>query len=895
MPSRTSTTGGDGPNAGLDTPLGSTFIRLAAKQGGSFITLSVAVVGGAGSSGLLIAAAGQASHDDLAPLFPDDKATRGFLGASAQPAASPRRTHRAQGRTPSQETWERWHCEQARDAVRRFAAWGVARAGVLEVGGTEDDDGSKPSSIFVRTAGGVWAAAGSPAISKMTEADLAVAAVADIPPAKDANGAPVPDVPANGSAAAGPIEVQEVKGKEPAFAAAVEGRIGFGPETIVPAATDAVAAAARPPTGRRNSEGKPLKKKKNIKPVVQEGSLSIVERVFFKSAPGRPQVIMGIILRLRLPPGVPSLKLERVVDLLRIAQSKHYRLSSYIDPTTMVAHPMAKTAKDLPCNYRFVERKTRDTWQDVYDEEINTNFDVNDATRPLWRSVAIVPKEWMPSDSTSLGQSQLNLAIQPKAPSVFVTAPEGETQQADMSSSAAGADSAQSMPIVPGGIPSSTKPVLANVYGTRDPDILEGQPYFEIMFSFHHCLGDGLSMFAYARTFLERADKENLLAEDLHLENIEVVTEPPPLIDNLLDPWFVEVVPVMGSMAVNRFAKKGRRFKGHKKEGEEERATRPTAVTKAGSVRSPSPAASEESHTPSTASAIQPGNSSLAPSTVAGTAPPSVSIPMTPAARTKVRFLWFDNDFISALRKKSKSEGTTIAAVMVVASLAAVRTSFATLPKYAKKPLPSKQGWVVTNSVRHMLPQSRLLQGGDREVDEGLKMFGGYAGSVTNSSLLLEDHSDVWERCRVVRKSISKCFRDSIQRMKLMNYCYRHPSLWRMVERNTDLAKLSRTYSVEVANLGAWEYPVAPPDAPADDTRCRLDHFGGVVNSSFDGVRGLFTVGLITLGGRMSAAVGYDMNSVHESEADIFVKALCEGLAKLKDSEGKVTVGQIRQ
>ncbi|KAJ3196367.1 hypothetical protein HK101_009180 [Irineochytrium annulatum] len=850
---------GDGPSAGLDTRLGSIFIRLAAKQGGSPITLSVAVVGGAGSSGRLIAAAGQASQDDLAPLFPDDETTRGFLGASAQPAASPRRTQRAQGRAPSQETWERWHWEQARDAVRRFAAVGAAVAGVVEDGRAEDVDGSKASSTF------------------MTEPDLAVAAVADIPAAGDA---PLPGVPANGSAAGEPIKMQEVKGKEPA-----------GPETIVPAVTD---AAARPPTGRRNSEGKPLKKKKNIKPVVQEGSLSIVERVFFKSAPGRPQVIMGIILRLRLPPGVPSLRLERIVDLLRIAQSKHYRLSSYIDPTTMVAHPMARTAKDLPCNYRFVERKTRDTWQDVYDEEINTNFDVNDATRPLWRSVAIVPKEWMPSDSTSLGQSQLNLAIQPKAPSVFVTAPEGETQQADMSSSAA-ADSAQSMPIVPGGIPSSTKPILANVYGTRDPDIVEGHPYFEIMFSFHHCLGDGLSMFAYARTFLERADRENLLAEDLHLENIEVVREPPPLIDNLLDPWFVEVVPVMGSMAVNRFGKKGRRFKGHKNEGEEERATRPTAVTKAGSVRSPSPAASEESHTPSTVSAIQPGNSSLAPSTVAGTAPPSVSIPLTPAARTKVRVLWFDNDFISALRKKSKSEGTTIAAVMVVASLAAVRTSFATLPKYAKKPLPSKQGWVVTNSVRHMLPQSRLLQGGDREVDEGLKMFGGYAGSVTNSSLLLEDHSDVWERCRVVRKSISKCFRDSIQRMKLMNYCYRHPSLWRMVERNTDLAKLSRTYSVEVANLGAWEYPVAPPDAPADDSRCRLDHFGGVVNSSFDGVRGLFTVGLITLGGRMSAAVGYDMNSVHESEADIFVKALCEGLMKLKDLEGKVTVGQIRQ
>ncbi|KAJ3195807.1 hypothetical protein HDU67_004213, partial [Dinochytrium kinnereticum] len=116
-------------------------------------------------------------------------------------------------------------------------------------------------------------------------------------------------------------------------------------------------------------------KSKHIKPVVEEGGLSIVERVFFKSAPGRPQVIMGIILRLRPPPQVKELKLERIVDLLKIAQAKHYRLASSIDPETMVAKPMANNAKDLPCNYRFVVRAKRDTWKDVYEEEINTNFD----------------------------------------------------------------------------------------------------------------------------------------------------------------------------------------------------------------------------------------------------------------------------------------------------------------------------------------------------------------------------------------------------------------------------------------------------------------------------------------------------------------------------------------
>ena len=277
---------------------------------------------------------------------------------------------------------------------------------------------------------------------------------------------------------------------------------------------------------------------------------------------------------------------------------------------------------------------------------------------------------------------------------------------------------------------------------------------------------------------------------------------------------------------------------------------------------------------------------------------PIVNIPPTLRAYTQVRYLWFDSDFISALRTNSKANGTTIAAVLVVAALSAVRTTFEKQAEHHHKKieLPSHQGWVVTNSLRHMLPQSRLLQGGDRQVDEGLKMFGGYAGSVTNSSLKIDDKSQVWERCRIVRKSIATCFRASIQRMKLVNYCYRHPKIWRMIEANTDLSKLSRSYSVEVANLGAWDYPTAETDAGLEDPRLRLDHFGGVVNSSFDGVRGLFTLGVITLGGKMSVAVGYDVMSVHEEDAETFVSSLVRSLTKLKESSNpKITVDEIRK
>ena len=147
--------------------------------------------------------------------------------------------------------------------------------------------------------------------------------------------------------------------------------------------------------------------------------------------------------------------------------------------------------------------------------------------------------------------------------------------------------------------------------------------------------------------------------------------------------------------------------------------------------------------------------------------------------------------------------------------------------------------------------------------------------------------------------------------MMVMNYAYRHPKLWSMVEKRVDLSKLSRSYSyvitasfdsfsfncfscrVEVANLGAWDYPAAPPDADKEDKRLRLDHYGGVVNASFDGVRGLFTLGLITFGNNMSIAVAYDAKSVLEEEANNFVESFTSCVKKMKESEGKLHIKDV--
>ncbi|KAJ3205367.1 hypothetical protein HDU82_005246 [Entophlyctis luteolus] len=585
--------------------------------------------------------------------------------------------------------------------------------------------------------------------------------------------------------------------------------------------------------------------------VVQENGLGITERFFYKTAPNKQQVLMCIMLRVRLPEQSPSITPERIVELLKIAQARHYRLSSWVDHESLGAIPFAEKASDLPTSYRFLER-LGDNWMDIYMDEINTNFDTDDVSRPLWRSTIIVPKEWMPRPDSECFKKQTPLV-----------APH---------------QTAFEYPIK---YDRSPNPQL----GLTIPASAPGAKYFDIMCTFHHCLGDGLSMLAFGRTFLEAADAAHINSSDLKLEELPVSKDPPPVLDNLFNPNVFEVLPTAIGMAAKTLGKKRGKL-GHT---EESSAELPIQNDRLQLPVTPAPSSSSGTSTP------EPNRP-----TPSGT--PDISV--GPVLRvnpgrgfTNVRFMHFNSEFTSVLRKKSKAEKTTIAAVLVVASLTACRCVFVHGAKRdgkdVKKTVPNSQGWVLTNSIRHILPQSKLLQGGDRETDEALKVFGGYAGSVSNNNLKLTDDSHIWDRCRSVKRGILTSFKASIQRMKVANYAYRHPKLWEMAERRIDLSKLSRSFSVEVANLGAWEYPCAPPDAPSTDERCRLDFFGGGLNSSFEGSRGLFSLGIITFGGNMNIFVCYDVKSVTVDEAEVFFKAFSECLRRMSDSKKNATVQEM--
>ncbi|TPX77019.1 hypothetical protein CcCBS67573_g01684 [Chytriomyces confervae] len=587
--------------------------------------------------------------------------------------------------------------------------------------------------------------------------------------------------------------------------------------------------------------------------VVESNGLSITERFFFKTAPDKQQVLMCISLRVRMPKQTDPSP-ARIIDLLRIAQAKHYRLSSWVDHETLGALPFCEKAKDLPTNYRFLERKHDQEWLEVYHDEINTNFDTDDVTRPLWRTAIVLPKEWMPVPGTEVYEKQT--------------------------------------PIVPEHRLKKENPIFydrnATGFGLVIPESAPDAKTFDIMFTFHHCLGDGLSMFAFARTFLECTDLAHFTADDLKLDQIDVSMDPPPVLDNLFNPNVLEIVPAAMGMAFSALGKKKKRL-GHTDENPGPAPTGlplPSSTAKPNGGPTPSPEPpfeNDENDLPSRASSPV-EQITMGPLTKTGT------------GHTNVRFLHFNADFTNTLRKRAKSEKTSMAAVLVVASLAACRAVFIHGVKRdggdLSKQVPKNQGWVVTNSIRHILPQSKLLEGGDRETDEALKVFGGYAGSVSNN-LKIKDDSHIWDRCRYIKRSILTSFRASIQRMKVANYAYRHPKIWKAAEKRVDLSKLSRMFSCEVANLGAWEYPCATPDAPDTDERVRLDYFGGGLNASFDGSRGLFSLGIITLGGNMNVAVCYDTKSVLPDEAEVFFRAFTQTLKRMSEAGHKATVADM--
>lgn len=108
-----------------------------------------------------------------------------------------------------------------------------------------------------------------------------------------------------------------------------------------------------------------------------------------------------------------------------------------------------------------------------------------------------------------------------------------------------------------------------------------------------------------------------------------------------------------------------------------------------------------------------------------------------------------------------------------------------------------------------------------------------------------------------------------------------------------DIELTTRTFSLEVANLGAWACPCASPQSPESDTRARLLWFAGTTNNSFSGARALVSVAVVTMGTEMSIAAAFNNPTVTDKEAAVFMQTLDRFLKTILADEGQFTLGNV--
>jgi hypothetical protein len=211
---------------------------------------------------------------------------------------------------------------------------------------------------------------------------------------------------------------------------------------------------------------------------------------------------MAIWMRIMTPPNC-STTVARMIDLVKLAAAEHYRLCCWFNSDTKTFEPLAFNAANLPLNVKVVARKSEQrTWEAVLRKELNTNFRLETKT-PLWK-IAITA-------SPERAKEYQNGSVLKES-----TDPSNEAVDVD-----------QSLAVTP-----------------SRQDTNSNCDTFEIAFSFHHCIGDGLSMWAFARTFMKYVDKKYWdVNVDLGLENVVVTEVPPPILDNLMNPGFFEILP----------------------------------------------------------------------------------------------------------------------------------------------------------------------------------------------------------------------------------------------------------------------------------------------------------------------------------------------------------------
>ncbi|KAI8902080.1 hypothetical protein BC833DRAFT_521469 [Globomyces pollinis-pini] len=415
---------------------------------------------------------------------------------------------------------------------------------------------------------------------------------------------------------------------------------------------------------------------------------------------------------------------------------------------------------------------------------------------------------------------------------------------------------------------------------------------FYVLFSFHHCLGDGLSVFSFSKSFFNNLTPQNLNSTTIDLHKVPITKSLPPLLDNYIYTNLIGIMPV--EQQFKRVACQSK-LKNLVYLGDYDPLLKLKSQAHY-SLLSHFPftqnLASDQQNVANNVILTEDiqvrytKNRSLTLDKKTFSEKKNSMIP-----KTGVRWLQLDQSFSSKMLENTRFHNTSLSAVIIVAALSAVRSVF--IPRAVKRNLimPEYQSWVCTTSMRHLIPNSKLLEGSDKETDPSIREFGCYAGSVSNEKLKFNEFSELWERAKLVRKQISGQFFRSMRRLKLLNYTYRKPTLWNAIRQKVDLNELTRSYSVEVANLGSWK---ALENQTRSNDKIKMDWFGGTQNNSFKGARAIFSVSVISIADVLSFSVSYDMSAITEDEADLFIQQFKSVLDKMKDSNQPILVKSLQ-
>ena len=71
----------------------------------------------------------------------------------------------------------------------------------------------------------------------------------------------------------------------------------------------------------------------------------------------------------------------------------------------------------------------------------------------------------------------------------------------------------------------------------------DNAPELMLFWSFHHCICDGLSGFAFIRLFMTKMIPEAFSQVPMDLSTVKVSKIPPPLLDNYINPHFFQLLP----------------------------------------------------------------------------------------------------------------------------------------------------------------------------------------------------------------------------------------------------------------------------------------------------------------------------------------------------------------